>query len=643
MGSGYTASRSVLRDGSAWLTRGRGIVHVNGVTGRPDAEVARDLAKGDEHVQVVQTPGGNVYVVNGVTNEVNRIDLARMDVDRGGHVGGAGPPGDLELLAAGGHAYLVHRQEGRVETVDPLNLAVRGSVTVQGGIQGAVIDDTGAVWTVSGQGRAQRIRGTRVEAEAEVAEPGAELGAALVGRAPVVADLAAGTVRRLDPEDANPEEPVALPGEAGVVMLNGPGNPGPWLWAARADGSLVRVDFDRRTVALVELGRPGGSLGPPVVSGGRVHVPDYAHHVVISVDGAELKVSSVVPVPGTSSRFDAFVKDGAIWVNDPTGPRALVIDAEGRSKEVDKGGRPSNQVPPLPVPATTTARPLVPQRTPPERTPPAPIAEKKPAAPPPLRPPPAPGDGTTVVPGVVGQPQAQACSVLAQAGFSCQLVDRGRGRPVGTVVEQSPGPGARATKGSAVAVHVFGAKPQVAVPAVPDDPKQACATLQASGLQCALTDQGRGGPVNKVTETVPAKGSMVEEGTSVQVHYYSSPPPPTRLASASSVPAGTPRSKSTEKTASVNFGGFRVVLASSSNGSGEVSVDDAIDIVVTRADGTTRSYSHDYSHGCKGRIFPTPPKDLTGLFAEGSNSVRVTLRDICGTFMGSSDLWLVYD
>ncbi len=386
MGSGYSASRSFLSDGSAWLARGKRLVHVNGVTGRPDAEVARDLAAGNEVIQVVQTDGGNVYVVNKSTNEVYRLDLSKMDVDREGHRAPGGPPQDLDLLTGGGQTYIVHRGDGRVETVDPLNLAVRDSVTLDGGIQGSVIDGSGAVWAVTGQGMVVRVRGSRIEVELETAAPGSALSVALVGDTPVVADQAAGTVRRIDPARGTAEEPIRLPGDPGQVVLNGAGNPGPWLWAMQGNGALVRVDLVGGTVETVALGQPGGSFGPPIVNGGRVYVPDYAHHAVVSVHADSLQVAATSPVSGTSPRFDVFVKDQAVWVNDPTGPTTVVIPADGKVRVVGKGGAGGAgdgaadevaQAEPPPVAPPPPAPPARPK-------PPRPLPAKPPAAPKPL-------------------------------------------------------------------------------------------------------------------------------------------------------------------------------------------------------------------------------------------------------------------
>jgi len=76
-GTGYRASQAVVDDGSAYLVKGRSITHVNAETGRSDADVARELAKGDERLQVVQTPSGQVYVVS-ADGATTKIDLGEM-------------------------------------------------------------------------------------------------------------------------------------------------------------------------------------------------------------------------------------------------------------------------------------------------------------------------------------------------------------------------------------------------------------------------------------------------------------------------------------------------------------------------------------------------------------------------------------
>ena len=82
-----------------------------------------------------------------------------------------------------------------------------------------------------------------------------------------------------------------------------------------------------------------------------------------------------------------------------------------------------------------------------------------------------------------------------------------------------------------------------------------------------------------------------------------------------------------------------LVLASTADGTGLLSVDDGMDITVTRADGSVHTRSIDFSHGCSGSLeYTTLPLD--GLLAPGRNTVRLALRDICGSVLGNTPIWL---
>jgi hypothetical protein len=532
-----------------------------------------------------------------------------------------------------------------VEAVNPTTLAVEGTIPVEGGIHEAVIDDTATLWVASKRGTLLRIRDKRIEAELDVARPGARLSLALVGRNPVVADLDAGTVRRIDAKTNKIEEPIALPGGVGGMVLNAAANPGPFLWAMQADATLARVDLDKRRVDATPLGAKGGSFGPPVVNAGRVYVPDYSHHSLVAVDANTLKVAATTPVSGSGARFDVFVKDRAVWSNDPSGAAALVIDERGRGKTVQKGGRPPEDVqpesPPSPSPPPITPKPMP---KPSSASGPAPSAPK-PAAPPPPRPQAPPPEAPTVaVPAVVGQAPAQACALLAGVGLQCQVVDRGRGPTVGTVLDQAPGVGAAVGKGTVVVISVYGAKPQVKVPSVSGDPTQACVTVRSAGLQCVPKDDGPGGPIDKVRSLRPKAGTLVEEGSAVEVHYFGSPPRPIEITKALGGTVTTRKEVFFDKTIrNVPYGGFRVFLAGSSDGMSTHVVDDVLEITVRHPDGTPASRTVDYSSSCTAKS-PTgaSPIDLSTYFAEGVNTVQVILRDNCGTAEGSSDLWLVF-
>lgn len=71
-------------------------------------------------------------------------------------------------------------------------------------------------------------------------------------------------------------------------------------------------------------------------------------------------------------------------------------------------------------------------------------------------------------------------------------------------------------------------------------------------------------------------------------------------------------------------------------------VDDLLELTVLRADGTSASFRHDYSNGCR-VVSELPPRDLTTLFQPGLNRVTVRLIDGCGGGLGSSAIVLLAD
>ncbi len=95
----------------------------------------------------------------------------------------------------------------------------------------------------------------------------------------------------------------------------------------------------------------------------------------------------------------------------------------------------------------------------------------------------------------------------------------------------------------------------------------------------------------------------------------------------------------TATLAKVVYTGGPLYLSSTSNGLTSTLVDDALTIKIVRPDGTTSSYTHDYSGGC-GPDVPMAPKDLSSKFQPGENKVTLMLKDKCGGGESSSALWL---
>jgi hypothetical protein len=96
-----------------------------------------------------------------------------------------------------------------------------------------------------------------------------------------------------------------------------------------------------------------------------------------------------------------------------------------------------------------------------------------------------------------------------------------------------------------------------------------------------------------------------------------------------------------DSTLGVDYGGTGLaVISANSDGTGPVVVDDAFDITITHPDNTQSSFSYDFSNGCR-PLVASGPFDISADLANGHNSVRIVMRDVCGGSDGSGDVWLV--
>jgi hypothetical protein len=75
--------------------------------------------------------------------------------------------------------------------------------------------------------------------------------------------------------------------------------------------------------------------------------------------------------------------------------------------------------------------------------------------------------------------------------------------------------------------------------------------------------------------------------------------------------------------------------------SGNVWVDDAMELSVQHADGSVANWSNEWDFYCEGDIYPSPPQDVSSLFDPGLNIVHVTLKDVCGSYEGNSPLYFI--
>jgi hypothetical protein len=83
----------------------------------------------------------------------------------------------------------------------------------------------------------------------------------------------------------------------------------------------------------------------------------------------------------------------------------------------------------------------------------------------------------------------------------------------------------------------------------------------------------------------------------------------------------------------------QVVLSLDTAGKLPFAVDDAMQLVVQRPDGTLAGWEHDFSNACQ-VVTEIPPQDISGLFQPGINRLTLQLSDRCGTMAGNETLYL---
>jgi len=384
-----------ISDIGAWLSNsGDGsVVHVNGLSGAPDAHVPLHDAEGHP-LEVIQD-GDTVVVVDTVTGVVSRVDPAQLIVSQMVEVGTGS-----QVVIGHGEAYLIETEHGGVQRIDLADFSAVGSpLRLNQRVGRAGVDRDGTLWIpapASGQivPVADGAAGTAVI----VGRPGDALSLTIAGGTPVVTNATRSTMIVVGAGRA--QVTINLPGS------NGGGRPRTLLPPASTEaavvpvvvagaGELILVDTRTGTPTSVTLaGTAGDDLGVPAILGGRVYVPNHTTGSLIVYDSGAGRLLDQIPVSDQPGRLDVFVKDGLVWANDADGPDAVSVDGSGKVTHIGKyDQRPSE--------TATPTRPPAPQAQPGSAT----------AAAPPTRASPQTPAGPAVPPGSVTQ-TAQAGSVL---------------------------------------------------------------------------------------------------------------------------------------------------------------------------------------------------------------------------------------
>ncbi|TDD92502.1 PASTA domain-containing protein [Actinomadura rubrisoli] len=482
-GGGYRASHAMLDDASAHVQKKGTVVRVNAEAKSVDARAVRRLAKGGQRLEVVQMSPGVLYVVNNVTGAVWRLPTDSLDpqlVRAAQRKEGPRP----RVAAGGGNAYVLD-PDGRVTLLEGPSGNRGAQASLPAPATQLVVDGRGTAWALSGHtGELFAVSGGRFVSGHRVSAGGEVVALVLAGGRPVVYRPERGEATMMK-ADGTPERTIGLPRQdPSDVKAAAPGADSPVLVVVtRRLATLIKADFGTGAVRTSRLaGRERHRFGPPVVSRGRVYVPDYrSRHVVVHDLRSMRPTGEPRHVQGKGGDdFELFARDGRVWVNDPDQKELMSFDREGKvvtfapddlsnGPEGGRSQRPATGVPPVtrrPSPGTDigdpTGRPNTTRNggddggSTGQRGGDGQRGTGEGEGGTPAREPDDPPRPLVVVPPVVGQPAAQAEAEIRRARLRARSVSLPGNCVSGTVTASDPGAGTRVKRDSLVVLRVCG-------------------------------------------------------------------------------------------------------------------------------------------------------------------------------------------
>jgi hypothetical protein len=337
-GGGYSAARTQLLSGAAWLVSSQ-VGQLTLLDGS-SAEVAGQVqvAKPGAGLDVVQQ-GSNAYVVDRSAGSIRRIDGGTFAVS---------PPAvpipeageNLRAFASSTAVYALDTGRGVMTMTDPNTLANRSApvpLAVRPSPQATALDADGRLWLLDSTtgDLVWMFRGQR-HVRNGAATPGAGL-LALAAGSPVVVDIqrktadlldrTTGATRHTTQLDLRPEDNVAVTGSARSLRI--------YVVASRGELSICSLTAANCGVA-VPLASGGTDPGPAVEVNDRLFVPNYLTGQVWVIDLSQLRVVARPQVLAPATRFQLLQRDGVVFFNDPESERAGVIRLDGGFTAVPK-------------------------------------------------------------------------------------------------------------------------------------------------------------------------------------------------------------------------------------------------------------------------------------------------------------------
>ncbi len=308
-------------DGTAHLadTKNGRVLSVNGAVGAADLSIPLPDAAG-KNIRIVQRDGHSYAVVDGkvlyaLDDPTRSLKSQQLKAGR-------------EILTGGGHLYAVDRRKGRradVTELDPKELTPKGeAVQFRSEISAQVGGDGSLAALDVDRGKLSFVRDGAASSPLDLGPTATGFDLALVDGEPTVLNISSGVVFTTRRHEIGAELDTGL---RNTDLLVGDVFEGELLVGlVESERLLLEVDTERESVRRVVVGADVAGSAAPLVSKDGVYLPNPVSGVLLKVNMTNGDVIEVDPDLGKGAEnFEAFVKDGYLYVNNPGGPNAAII------------------------------------------------------------------------------------------------------------------------------------------------------------------------------------------------------------------------------------------------------------------------------------------------------------------------------
>ena len=336
VGTGLSGSVLGALPGSAWLSSSeRGdVVLANGANG---AGVARAVVPGAKGAKMSVVQRGGFACVRAEQADgsatVNCVDDATF-----GDAGSARVKKSQVVVRTGDHAYMVEASKGLVRPLDPKSLAPVGDALVFRAPIKTVPDDDGRLLVLELEDSvASVVTGASAGEPVTVGESKGDLFGSLVnGQFAVVAQADSRVTLFVD---GRLDRRVELPGGLGSLLVPAEVDGGVFPLLSRSKGGAEVVVLDTATDKgrRVKVKKVLPKASQVFATSAGLFVPDKKSGSVVRVDIDSGETETIdMGVGKGADNVEVFVKDDKLWVNNPNGSKAMVIDGRGERHEINK-------------------------------------------------------------------------------------------------------------------------------------------------------------------------------------------------------------------------------------------------------------------------------------------------------------------